>query len=199
MKKLAVAMCAALFGLSGLFAGAAHAQNVNVRGTVSSFDGKVVSVKARDGRDVEVEVPDNLSVAITRPLKLDELKPGQPVGVTTVRRPDGALIAIDVRPIPPTASLGLSPHDLQPGSTMTNAALEGVVQAAGGQELTLNYKTGTVKVLVPDGTPMSQAAPGQRTDIQPGVGIFIAAKPGSEGKLTALRLQVGKDGVNPTQ
>jgi hypothetical protein len=82
---------------------------------------------------------------------------------------------------------------------MTNATLEGSVQSSGGQELTLNYKAGTVKVLVPDGTPMSRSAPGQRSDIKPGVGIYIASKPASDGKLTAVRLQVGKGGVNPTQ
>jgi hypothetical protein len=196
MKRIAVA---AVLGVFGVFSTAVFAQNVNIRGTVSSFDGKMVSVKARDGRDLQVEVPDNLPVAVTQALKLSDLKPGQPVGVTTVKRPDGQLVAIDVRPIPPTAALGLSPYDLQPNSTMTNAALEGAVQGTGGQELTLNYKTGTVKVLVPEGTPMSRAAPGERADIKPGVGIYIAAKPASDGKLTALRLQVGKDGVNPTQ
>jgi hypothetical protein len=82
---------------------------------------------------------------------------------------------------------------------MTNAALEGSVQSATGQELTLNYKTGTAKVLVPPGTPMSQAAPGQRTDLKPGARVYVAARPGEGGKLTAIRVQVGKDGVNPTQ
>ena len=167
--------------------------------TVSAFDGKVVSMKTRDGREVQVDLPDNVAVAVTLPLKLSELKPGQPLGVTTVKRPDGQLVAIDVRPIPPTAALGLSAYDLQPNSTMTNAALEGSVESSGGQELTLNYKSGTVKVLVPEGTPMSRAAPGEKSDIQPGVGIYIAARPGADGRFTAVRLQVGKNGVNPTQ
>ena len=196
MKALAVSIAAAMLGVLST---AALAQNVNLRGTVTAFDGKVVSLKARDGRDLQVEVPDAMPVAVTQPLKLSDLKPGQPVGVTTVKRPDGQLVAIDVRPIPPTAALGLSPYDLQPESTMTNAALEGAVQSSGGQELTLNYKTGTVKVLVPENTPMSRAAPGERSDIKPGVGIYVAARPSPEGKLTAVRLQVGKDGVNPTQ
>lgn len=197
MKKLAVAL---IVGSLGFVSAAAFAQNVNLRGTVTAFDGKTISVKANDGRDLQVELPDNAPVAITRPLQLSDLKPGQTVGVTTIKRAsDGATVAIDVRPIPPTAKPGLTPYDLQPGSTMTNAALEGSAQFASGQELTLNYGTGTVKVLVPEGTPMSRSAPGERSDIRPGETIYLVTRPAEDGKFTAVRVQVSKDGVKPTQ
>ncbi len=189
--------------LSGLFvlaiSSAAFAQAVNVRGTISSFDGTTLTVKARDGRAVQVEVPEKLPVATTKPFSPADLKPGMMLAVTTVKRADGELVAIDVRPIPPAAPPGLSPYDLQPGSTMTNAVLEGSVQSSAGREITLNYKTGIAKALVPDGTPMSQSAPGQRSDLEPGRAVYVAARPADGGKLTALRVQVGKDGVNPTQ
>jgi hypothetical protein len=77
--------------------------------------------------------------------------------------------------------------------------LEGSVQAAGGDEFTLNYQSGTVKVLVPPGTPMSQAVPGSRDDLKAGETVFIAARPDPTGRLTAVRIQVSKDGVKPTQ
>lgn len=197
MKKLAVAVLAGIFGLCSV---AAYSQNTNLRGTVTAFDGKMISVKVRDGRDLTVELPDNAPVNITKPLQLSDLKPGQIVAVTTIKRPsDGATVAIDVRPLSATANQGLTPYDLQPGSTMTNAALEGSVQAAGGHELTLNYKTGTIRVLVPEGTPMSQSAPGTRADIKPGESIYAVARPEPDGRLTAVRVQVSKDGVKPTQ
>ena len=190
----------ALAGVLVLMSTLACAQNTNLRGTVTAFDGKIISIKVRDGRDLKVELPDNVPVNVTKPLKLADLKPGQNVGVTTIRRPsDGATVAIDVRPLSATANQGLSPYDLQPGSTMTNAALEGAVQGTNGHELTLNYKTGTVKVLVPEGTPMSQSAPGERTDIKAGETIFVVVRPESDGRLSAVRLQVSKDGVKPTQ
>ena len=197
MKRCFAALA---MGIFGVFSAAACAQNVNLRGTVTAFDGNTISIKARDGRDLKVELPDNAPVNITKRLSLAELRSGQMVGVTTVRRAsDGATVAIDVRPLSATANPGLTPYDLQPGSTMTNAALEGSVQSAGGHELTLNFKTGNVKVLVPEGTPMSQAAPGLRADIKPGEMIYVAARPDSDGKLIAVRVQVSKDGVNPTQ
>ena len=200
MKTPGVALTRRLFGLFIVLAcSAAFGQNVNVRGTITAFDGKTLSVKTRDGRDAQVDVPEKAGVAATQRFGIEDLKPGMTLAVTTVKKPDGQLVAIDVRPIPPSAPLGLSPYDLQPGSTMTNAILEGSVQSSAGREITLNYKNGTVKVLVPEGTPMSRSVPAQRSDLQPGQAVYVAARPGEDGKLTALRVQVGKNGVNPTQ
>ena len=82
---------------------------------------------------------------------------------------------------------------------MTNASVEGVVAAAGGQELTLNYKTGSVKALVTSATTMSQSAPGSRADLKPGETVYVFARKGEGGGLTAVRVQVSKDEINPTQ
>lgn len=197
MRNVFLATVLGIFSLASAVALAQ--QNTNIRGTVTAFDGKVISVKTRAGADVQVDLPDTVNVAATKAITLADIKPGTVLGVTTVKRADGATVAIDIRPIPPTANQGLSPYDLQAGSTMTNAALEGTLESSGGQELTLNYKTGTVKVLVPPGTPMSQSVPGNRADIKPGEAIFVAARPGEGGRLTAVRVQVSKDGAKPTQ
>ena len=195
MKKI---VCIALLGL--LSAASSYAQqNVNIRGLVTAFDGKVIDVKTRDGGYVKIALPDTVNVNATKAFTMADIKPGMVMGVTTIKRADGATVAIDVRPIPPTAPQGLSPFDLQPGSTMTNAAVEAAVDSVGGQELVLNYKTGSVKVLVPPGTPMSQSSPGNRADIKPGETVFVSARAGEAGTFTAVRVQVSKDGVKPTQ
>lgn len=182
----------------GAAAGPALAQQAsNIRGTVSGFDGKVIAIKTNAGSEVSVDLPEAVNVAVTRPFTMADVKPGMTLGVTTVVR-DDKIVAIDVRPIPPAAPPGLTPYDLAPQSTMTNAVLEASVAATGGNELTLNYKTGTVKVLVPPGTPMSQAAAGSRADIKPGEAIYVFART-EGGKTTAVRVQVSKDGVKPTQ
>jgi len=187
-------------GLLALTVAVAPAQtNTNIRGTVTAFDGRTIAVATREGRAVEVQLPETVNVAGTQAFTLADLKPGTVLGVTTVRRADGQLIAIDVRPIPPTARLGLSPFDLQPESTMTNAALEAQVVSADGAELTLNHGGGTLKVLVPPGTPTSRSVPGNRADIKPGETVFIAARPDEQGRLVAVRVQVSTNGVKPTQ
>lgn len=178
---------------------AAQQQNVNIRGTISSFDGTNLTIAAREGRVVTVAVPETVNVAATKAITLADLAPGTKLGVTTVQRGD-QLIAIDVRPIPPQANSGLSAYDLQPQSTMTNAVLEGTMQGAeGGSELTLNYGSGVARVLVPPGTPMSQSIPGARSDLKVGETVFVAARRDGEDAFTAVRVQVSKDGIKPTQ
>ena len=191
------ALAAALFASAAVVQ--AQQQNVNIRGTISAFDGTTLTIAAREGRVVKVTVPDAVNVAATRAITLADLAPGTKLGVTTVQRGE-QLIAIDVRPIPPQANSGLSAYDLQPQSTMTNAVLEGTMQgAAGGSELTLNYGSGTAKVLVPPGAPMSQSIPGARSDLKVGETVFVAAHRDGEDAFTAVRVQVSKDGVKPTQ
>ena len=173
-------------------------QNTNIRGVITGFDGKAIAIKSNDGQSVSVDLPEGVNVAGTKSFAMADVKPGMKLGVTTIKRADGATVAIDVRPIPATANEGLSPYDLQPQSTMTNAVAEATAVTAGVDELTLNYKTGTVKVLVPPGTPMSQAVPGTRADLKAGETIYVAARKDGD-KLVAVRVQISKDGVKPTQ
>ncbi|WP_293863467.1 hypothetical protein [uncultured Alsobacter sp.] len=199
MAKMTWIAATAAILAAGMTGAAAQTQTMNVRGTITAFDGKMLSVQSRDGRALTIDVPEALNVNITKPFTLADVKPGMVLGVTTVKKADGTIVAIDVRPIPATANQGLSPHDLAPDSTMTNATLEGAVQVANGNELTLNYKSGTVKALVVPETAMSQAAPGARSDLKPGETVFVSTRVEAGDKLTAARIQVSKDGVKPTQ
>ena len=202
LREVAVQRMIRPLSMALLCCGAATAwaqQASNIRGSVTAFDGRTIAVATREGAAVEVTLPESVNVSGTQAITLADLQPGTVLGVTTVMRADGQRVAIDVRPIPPTARLGLSPFDLRPESTMTNASLEGQVVSSIGTELILNHGDGNVKVLVPAGTPMSRAIPGTRADIKPGETIFIAARRDAEGKLTAVRVQVSTNGVKPTQ
>ncbi len=198
MKKISISLLAALLAL-GASTMAQTQKSVNIRGTVTAFDGKLISVNSRDAGPVQVLLPDTVNVSGTKAITMADIQPGTVLGVTTVQRADGTTVAIDIRPIPPTAPLGLSPFDLAPGATMTNATLEGQAVSSNGSELVLNYKSGTIKVIVPPNTPMSQSVPGKREDIKPGETIFISARIGDDNTLTAARVQVSTNGIKPTQ
>lgn len=111
----------------------------------------------------------------------------------------GKLVAVEVHALPPQAPQGHTPWDLQPGSTMTNASLEGIAQVGGGNEITMNYKGGSQKILVPPGTPIVSFVPGSRADLKPGETIFTVARQEAGGKLLTQRIAVSKDGVKPPQ
>jgi hypothetical protein len=78
-----------------------------------------------------------------------------------MKRPDGTLVALEVHYLPPNVPPGHIAWDLQPGSTMTNANVEAIVATAGKRELTLKYKDGEQKILVPEGIPISHVGSGQ--------------------------------------
>lgn len=166
-----------------------------VRGTITALEGDVLSVKSREGKDLKVHLASNLGVTTAKRTTLEELK-GKFVGVTAVQK-DGKMTALEVHAIPPQAKPGHFPWDLQPGSTMTNANLDGIAQASGGNEITLNYQGGSQKVVVPPGTPIVAFDPGSRADLKVGETIWTNARQEADGKIIAERLNVSKDGVKP--
>jgi hypothetical protein len=190
MKRLAL-----LFLLLATTAAFAQAPT-RVRGTITALDGDVLSVKSRDGKDLKLQLASDVGVSTAKAVKLDELK-DKYVGVTAIVK-DGKMTAVEVHAIPPQAKPGHFPWDLQPDSTMTNANLEGIAQASGGNEITMNYQGGSQKILVPPSTPIVAFVPGSRADLKPGEWIFTIA--GQQGdKLVTQRISVGKDGVKPPQ
>ncbi len=192
MKRLAL-----LFLLLITTAALAQAPT-RVRGTITALDGDVLSVKSREGKDLKIHLAANVGVTTAKNATLEELK-GKYVGVTAVQK-EGKMTALEVHAIPPQAKPGHFPWDLQPGSTMTNANLDGIAQVggqnAGGNEITLNYQGGSQKVVVPPGTPVVTFEPGSRADLKPGEYIWTNAR--QEGdKIIVERLNVSKAGVKP--
>jgi hypothetical protein len=194
-------MCAAVL----LVAAAANGQTTppqRVRGTITNFDGKVLSVQAREGRTITVELADDATVATMSKKSLADIKPGTPLGTTAVRGKDGTLVAREVHLFPtdrPVPNEGHRDWDLEPGSSMTNGTVSGTVQATAGHEMTLNYKGGSQKVVIPESTPIVMAMPADRSALKRGETVFLAADKGPDGKLITRRVQVSKDGVKPPQ
>ena len=187
-------LCCALLAMT-----AANAQTTQrIRGTITAFEGNVLSVKSRDGKDLQIELTEKASVATVKAMTLSDLKPGDYVGSTTRKRADGVLVAIEVHTIPTTVREGHIPWDLEPDTMMTNANVASLVQSAGGQELVLEYKGGSQKILVPPGTPIATSVTADRAALKPGEYIFVGANVGADGKLSITgRIQVSKDGVRP--
>lgn len=185
----------ALLVLALVTAAALAQAPVRVRGTITALQGDVLSVKSREGKDLQIHLTPEVAVTTAKATTLDALK-GKYVGVTAVSK-DGKMTAVEVHAIPPQAKPGHFPWDLQPGSTMTNANLDGVAQASGGNEIVLSYQGGSQKILVPPGTPIVAFDPGSRADLKPGEWIWTNARQEAGGKLVTERLNVSKDGVKP--
>jgi hypothetical protein len=172
---------------------------VRVRGTIAELKGDVLMVKSRDGRDIQLNLAPDTQVVTTKATTLAEFKPGSYVGVTSVKGPDGRLVARRVHALGPQVPSGHTAWDSIPDSLMTNANVTGTAQVSGGSELTLKYKDGEQKILVTPQTEYFTFVPGSRADLKPGETIFSGARVGADGKFTTQRVAVSKDGVKPPQ
>jgi len=194
--------CFAALALAVVSTAASAQAPTRVRGTITAIDGNTLSVKSREGADLKIELAPNATFAYMKALKLADITPGTPLGTSAVKGPDGKIVARELhvfskdRPIP---NEGHRPWDLEPGSTMTNAMVTVMVQSNNGHELTLKYKDGAQQVIVPDNTPIVMAVDGDRSLLTTNQYAFIAVTVGADGKMTATRVQVTKEGVRPPQ
>ena len=186
-----------------IITGAAQAQDaVRLRGSITAYDGKTLTVHTREGADVNVELSEKSTVAYMKALKLEDVKPGTALGTSAVMGRDGKLIARELHLFPAERAIpneGHRPWDLEPGSSMTNATVSAVAQASGGREITLTYKDGSQQVIVPEGIPVVTAVEADRSLLKAGEYVVVAATRGADGRVVASRIQVSKDGVRPPQ
>jgi hypothetical protein len=195
-----------VFGLAGLLVAGllpiATAQEppVRVRGTIERVDGDVYVVKARGGTELKVKLADNATVVALIKASLADIKQGSYVGVAGLPQADGSQKALEVHIFPESmrgVGDGHRGWDLQPSSTMTNGSVEQTAASSDGQMLTLKYKDGEKKIVVPPDIPIVVYVPGDKSELKAGAAIFIsAATKQSEGTLQAPRVNVGR-GVAP--
>src|SRR5262249_31175651 len=184
------------------FSSAAGAQDtVRVRGTIERLDGPIYVVKTRDGAELRITLMDKGVLVAIAKASLADIKPGLFVGSTGMPQPDGSQKAIEVHIFPEAmrgTGEGHYAWDLEPNSTMTNANVEESVTGVDGQTLTLKYKNGEKKSLLPPQTVILPKNQGDKADLRRGIRIFIgAAKKQPDAPLQAARINYGKDGLPP--
>jgi hypothetical protein len=181
----------AMLGAALLTAGGVNAQAPErVRGAIASVSGDTFSVKSGKG-SVDIALAEKTEIVYVQPIAIGDIKAGDFLGVTSQKAADGSLTAFEIRRFPKPLNPGHRPFDGRDDQTMTNATVSTMVQSANGRELTLSYEGGSQKVVISDKASISMLVPGQRSQLVPGAPVNLTARPGADGKLTALRIQVG--------
>jgi hypothetical protein len=197
---LATALLAAATAATAIAQTAPSAPLTRVRGTIASLQGNTLTVNSRTGDKLEIALKDPVTVVTVTKVELSSVAPGSFIGTATRTGADGKQTAIEVLVFPEAmrgTGEGNYPWDLEPGSMMTNGTVKGAVTAASGRELTIGFKDSSNTVYVPPNAPVVTFAPATRDDLKPGAKVFLAAAKDADGKLTAARVTVGKDGVAP--
>jgi hypothetical protein len=194
----------ALLGAAGLVAAqqpsqAQQPQMVRVRATIDSVNGQSLTVKARDGATMNIQLAANAPVNQVVKSSLSDIKQGDYIAVTAMPQPDGSQKAVAIL-IFPEAMRGVGeghrPWDLEPNSTMTNATVGSQVKSVDGATLNVTYKGGEKKVVVTPSTEVVSYKKASAADLKPGQKIFIAAaKKLPDGGLEAPNVAFGDYGV----
>jgi hypothetical protein len=177
-------------------------QTTRIRGQIEKVDGDTLEIKARNGEAVKLKLVDPGRVMALVKASLADIKVGSFIGVTAMPQADGSQRAMAIH-IFLEAQKGVvadrhSPWDLHPGSTMTNAIVDTTVAGVDGQTLTVKYKDGEKKIIVPPNIPIVAYAPGEKSELKPGAHVIIfAATKQPDGSFTAPNISVGRDGVIP--
>src|SRR5687767_7986188 len=172
-----------VFFVALLVAANAAVAQTRVRGTISAVDGNAITV---DGKE-RVTLNEKTEIVFTKPIALADIKPGDFLGVTSQKRPDGTLVAHEVRRFPKPVNPGHRPFDGRDDQTMTNASVEAAVESLNGRELTMTYDGGAQRVVVPPEAAVSTLVPGKRDQLVPGAPVNLTM----DGSGVALRIQVG--------
>jgi hypothetical protein len=200
LPRVAAALFAAI-AISGTVAWAQQAPTVRIRGTIEVVDGPQLTIKTREGDEVKVKVTDTIAVTGVAKTSLSEIKQGSYIGVSAMPQPDGSQKALAVHIFPEAArgtAEGFRLWDLRPGSTMTNATVADTVAGVDGQTITVKYKDGEKKVIVPPDTPIVAFVTGDKSEIKAGAKIIIfGANKKEDGSLETARIAIGRDGVTP--
>jgi len=200
MNRRLFLMTAAALGLVAAAASAQTAPPTRIRGTSASVDGNTMMVTGRGGQSIQVMLDEKLAVAAVKKVDLGSINENTYVGIATRPGADGKLTALEVVVFPEAARGAGEGHrawDLEPGSMMTNGTVKGAVKAASGRELSVAYKEGSQTITVPPSAPIVTFVPAERSDLKPGVPVFIGSAQEANGKLSTNRVIIGKDGVAP--
>jgi hypothetical protein len=170
-----------------------------IRGTITAVSADALTVETNSGSILDVTLHADTVVRAITLGSVEEIRPGRYIGTTAVPQADGTLKALEVHVFPPEMAGtgdGHRPWDLTPDSSMTNGVV-GELLTSKGRIITVKYKDGEQKVLIPDGMPVVNIEPGDRSLLVPGARVMIFADRSADGSLTARAISAGKDGVKP--
>jgi len=198
-KRLAI-LATAWVGLSVAAAMAQAAPQRHIRGTIQTVGANSLTIATRDGQTVTVALKQPLTVATVKRLDISAIRSGTFIGTAARPGPNGKLVAMEVVVFPESlrgTGEGNYAWDLAPGASMVNANISALVKNSAGRDLTLSYKGGSAKVVVPPDVPIVEPVPAQRSDLKRGVPVFLTPTRAADGSLSTARVIVGKDGVAP--
>lgn len=180
----------------------AQPATIAVRGKIASLTGQELIVSSANG-DVKTILTDKTVIRAETPIKLSEISSGMYLGTTATKQADGTFLASEVHVFSEDQRgtgeghrpLGSAP---QSGATMTNANVEHVedveIKDVKGRLVSLKYKDGAVKIVVPPNIPLVKRVRSDRSALKSGVEVSLQGAQTPDGALAATQITVRAEG-----
>ena len=180
----------------------AQPATIAVRGKIASLAGQELIVSSANG-DVKTILTDKTVIRAETPIKLSEISSGMYLGTTATKQADGTFLASEVHVFSEDQRgtgeghrpLGSAP---QSGATMTNANVEHVedveIKDIKGRLVSLKYKDGAVKIVVPPNIPLVKRVRSDRSALKSGVEVSLQGAQTPDGALAATQITVRAEG-----
>ena len=186
--------------LSAAFA--SQAQTIRLRGEIESADGNSLGVRLSDGSRSRLVLAPHAEIIAVVKASISEIKAGTFLGSAALPQADGTQRALEVHIFPEEmrgTGEGHRPFAPVPQGTMTNGATAGApVSGVEGSTITVRYRSGEQKIVVPPDVPVVRYAIGSASDVKPGARFTAAAATKTQdGAYETLRINVGREGVVP--
>ena len=174
------------------------ANPVSVSGRIFSMTGLTVTIDSNSG-PVVIKLDEKTVLRKEVPATFSDIASGMYVGATAKKQADGTFRASRLHIFSEDQrGVGEGHRPLrsapQNGQTMTNASVESVedvaVENIKGRMLTLKYKGGTIKVIVPENTPVVKRVIGDRQLLRPGTTISVTGPRAEDGAVVASQITV---------
>jgi hypothetical protein len=180
----------------------AQPATIAVRGKIASLTGQELIVSSANG-DVKTILTDKTVIRAEAPIQLSDISSGMYLGTTATKQADGTFLASEVHVFSEDQRgtgeghrpLGAAP---QSGATMTNANVEHVedveIKDIKGRLISLKYKDGAVKVLVPPNIPLVKRVRSDRSALKNGVEVSLQGAQSPDGAVAATQITVRTEG-----
>jgi len=175
-------------------------QRVRIRGIVESLNGDVLTIKTRDGTDQSIAMQSGFRVGGIQRAAVDDIKPGDFVGVGSMPKGSGPNDALQVMIFPASmkgTGEGNRPWDAKPNTEMTNATVSTAVKAINGKTITLTYQGKEKTISISDDTPIVTFTAAQKSDLTPGAHVIVMGEKAADGTVSAAQVTVGTNGIVP--
>ena len=199
--KAKVLLAGLIVAASCAMASAQQAQTVRLSGTLAKVDGDSMMLKLSTGEEAKLSLTPNAQIVAVVKASMADVKENTFLGSAAMPQPDGTQKALEVHIFPEAmrgTGEGHRPYTT-PGSTMTNGTAAGAtVSGVDGSTITVKYKDGEKKIVVPPNVPIVRYEIGSGSDLKVGAAFrVLAATKQADGSYTAPRINVGRDGVVP--